>query len=245
MVQIAIAEDNTAERRLLKNKVAGYKNYDLLFEAVDGWDLLKKLQSAKKLPHILLLDINMPYVNGLLITIYCSLKYPSIKIIGISSHTNENLVREVLSEGALGFIAKYFLYPTSIAYQSVYNREDLLAMAIKSVLANKLFIDKLVVNNPEKILFSISTKAIIANNYQHINATLVQFAILNATGLPFKNIAELMCVTEPAVKKYCRKLSAEVKVTDRYELSNYCMQNGIVKLATYFDSSMVILPAWN
>lgn len=244
MIQIAIAEDNAAERGLLKSEIAAHKNYHLMLEAVDGWDLLKKLLAAKKLPQVLLLDINMPYVNGLLITIYCALKYPSIKIIGISSHTNENLVREVISEGALGFICKYFLVKDSILYAANYKNIDLLDMAIASVMDNRLFIDKLVINEPEKLQLSIATKAVIATHYKHIKETLVEFAILNSAGLDFKMIAELMCVSEHAVKKYYRQLSVQLKVKNRTELVSYCMHHGIIKLATYFDNSMAVTTGW-
>ena len=66
------------------------------------------LQNTKHLPDILLLDIKMPKIDGLLLTQYITFIHPSIKIIGVSSHSNEALVTEVLSEGALGFITKSF-----------------------------------------------------------------------------------------------------------------------------------------
>ncbi len=245
MLQIAIAEDNATERGLLKKAVALQKNCHLLFDAMDGWDTLKKLQVAKKLPDILLLDMNMPYVNGLIITIYCAFKYPSIKIIGVSSHTNENLVREVITEGALAFISKYFLYPGTLFHKLANEQTDELAAAIAAVLKNQIFISKLVVNNPDAMQLSVSTKTIIAANYKHIKEPLIAFAILNAADLDFKKIAALMCITEHTVKKYSGQIAILLKVTNRSQLTNHCMQHGIIKLATFFDTSVVHQAAWD
>ncbi len=237
-ITIAIAEDNAVERRLLKSEVAGNTNYKLLFDAEDGKDLLFKLQKAKVLPDVLLLDINMPRVNGLIITTYVTFKYPGIKIIGVSSHTNQSLLTEVLSEGAKGFIAKYFLYKESLLYKDHLMGINLLQQAVNSIMQGNIYIDKLVMNEVDKIQLSISTHEIINTKYPYFKPKLVEFAILNASGLTHEEIAALMCLSVAAIKKYCTNLMAEFMAGDRFELGVQCMQRGIVKLAVYYDKSI-------
>ena len=60
------------------------------------------------MPDCILLDIQMPKIDGLLLAQYISHKYPQLKMIGVSTHSNVELVTEVLSEGATAFISKYF-----------------------------------------------------------------------------------------------------------------------------------------
>lgn len=237
MVTIAMAEDNATHRGLLKNEIAT-NGYKLLFDAVDGKDLLRKLQSAKVLPQVLLLDIQMPYVNGLAATTYITFKYPSIKIIGVSSHTNERLVSEIISEGATGFISKHFLTKDSIIYIECLKDINILQNAIDTVLQNKRFVDKLVVNDPDDLDLSMSTQQIIEVNYKYLKPRLVEFAILNATDLKIKDIADLLCVSYDAVRKYYKQLAKEFKVTSSEKLAKACMENGIVKFASYYDKYM-------
>jgi YesN/AraC family two-component response regulator len=93
MLTIAIAEDNPVEMEGLIQHVnkLGHK---LVLTAINGYDLLLQLSKlpTQKLPQILLLDINMPKVNGLIVTMYFTYKYPSIKIIAVSSHTSNTLI---------------------------------------------------------------------------------------------------------------------------------------------------------
>jgi DNA-binding NarL/FixJ family response regulator len=239
MITVAIAEDDAPSMRALQHEVAAL-GYKILLTAPNGKDLLQQLQKLKadKLPTVLLLDINMPYVNGLLVTTYCSLKYPSIKIVGVSSHTNERLIREVLAEGANCFISKYFLTKDSVVYQTYLKHRNVIQEAIQSALKGEKMIDELIVNEPNKIGTSVATKQVIAVNYHHLKPKLIEFAILNAAELSFNDIASLMNVSYASVKDYCKTLCAQFNVADRHELTIKCMQFGIIKLAVYYDDTM-------
>jgi DNA-binding NarL/FixJ family response regulator len=239
MITIAIAEDDAQSMRALQHEIAtlGYK---ILITATNGKDLLLQLQKLKvnKLPTVLLLDINMPYMNGLLVTTYCSFKYPSIKIIGVSSHTNERLIREVLAEGATCFISKYFLTKESVIYQTYLKHSNIIQEAIQNAFKGEKMIDALIVNEPNKIGSSIATKQVIAINYQHLKPKLIEFAILNAAELSFNDIAGLMNVSYASVKDYCKTMCVQFNVADRHELTKKCMQFGIIKLAVYYDDTI-------
>jgi DNA-binding NarL/FixJ family response regulator len=239
MLTIAIAEDNAAEREGLIKQVALLR-HKLLFAAVNGYDLLEQLLKLQKdkLPKLLLLDINMPRINGLIITIYCAFKYPNIKIIGVSSHTNEQLVTEILTEGAVAFITKYFLTPNSIVYKDNYGTTNVLQIAIDAVLQAQLFIDKLLVNDTTNIKLTPTTASIIAKNYKHLNAKQIEFAILNAAGLSIKDIAKLMSVSPNTVKDYNKILCKHFAVANHSQLALACFQHGIVKQAVYYDKTM-------
>lgn len=239
MLTIAIAEDNAAEMEGLKQQVAtlGHK---LLLTAVNGYDLLEQLLKlpTDKLPKLLLLHINMPRINGLLITTCCTFKYPSIKIIGVSSHTNEQLITEVITEGAVAFITKYFLTPDSIVYKANYGSTNVLQIAINAILAGQLFIDKLLVNNPTTIKLTSTTASIIARHYKHLKPKQIEFAILNAAGLSLKEIAYLMHTTTNTVKDYNEVLCNQFNVVNHGQLALACVQHGIVKQAIYYDTTM-------
>jgi DNA-binding NarL/FixJ family response regulator len=238
MITIGIAEDNATEREQLKNAISGYpKDYKLLFAAKDGKDCLQQLK--KHPPNILLLDINMPFVTGLIITTWCSYKHADTKIIGVSSHTNENLIREVITEGAKAFISKYFLSPESIIYKEALEGADLLKEAITKVYNSERFIDKLVMNNPELFKPSICSREIIAKDFPNLKHDHILFAILNTTDLSYEEIAALMDISLHTVKSYYQKLANQFKVSGRTNLANYCMRHGLVKFAGFYDDSFI------
>ncbi len=245
MLTIAIAEDNAAEMVGLIEHVnkLGHK---LLLTAINGYHLLEQLSKLPtyKLPNILLLDINMPKINGLIVTMYFANKYPSIKIIAVSSHTNDTLIAEVVTEGASAFITKYFLTPNSVVYQNVYGTTNVLELAIEAVQNGQLFIDKLLVNNPSDIKTTLATSTIIENHYSSLKPHKRAFIILNGADLSFKEIAILMHTTENTVKEYSSILCKKFGVKNRYLLTKACFAHCIVKQAVYYDSTMGIKQDW-
>ena len=239
MLTIAIAEDNSAEREGLIQQVKTL-GYTLVLTAVDGYDLLLQLAKlpTNKLPNILLLDMNMPKINGLLVTTYCTYKYPSLKIIAVSSHTNDALITEVITEGASAFITKYFLTPNAFIYTDNYGSTNTLQMAIKALQNEQLFIDKLLVNNPESITRNVSTNAIVATKFQHLKPIHREFAILNASGLSLSEVAALMHISVNTIKDYNILLCKQFAVKNHHQLAQACFAYGIVKQAVYYDHTM-------
>ncbi len=238
MINVALAEDDSLERDLLIKEIITNPAYNLIITAVDGFDLLQQIHKAKILPDILLLDINMPKVDGLLVTSYLHLIYPEIRIIGVSSHCSENLIRAVLSEGANGFITKYFLYKQSILFMDHYRQTDFLGEAIHNVFNGNNYIDKLLTNHPAQIKLSISTHQVITSHFKQLKQELVQFALLNAAELTFAEIAAIMNLSKASIKNYYNQLSVRFNLGNRKELTTFCIKNGLVKLPFYLDNNL-------
>lgn len=148
MILFAIAEDEEAYCAKIKKELSSFREHELTICVKDGHALLLALNKAKRLPDILLLDIQMPKIDGLVLTQYITLKYPSIKIIGVSTHSNKELVTEVLSEGAIGFITKYFTAKESLIYSQIYGCWNIFFEAIEAALINQLYLDALILTIP-------------------------------------------------------------------------------------------------
>ncbi|MDP1810974.1 MAG: response regulator transcription factor [Sediminibacterium sp.] len=237
MITFALAEDDEQHSSLIKQALKQLAETTLLIDAVDGYALLTKLNNAKKLPDILLLDINLPKIDGLLLTIYISRKYPSIKIIGISSHCNKELVTEVLSEGAISFISKHFTSKTSAIYQAIFGKRNILFEAINDTLAGKQYTDTMLFNEVDQLTLSKSTKKIIEEKFPLLTNTQIKFLILNAADLSYKEIALSMNKSRASVKGYYNTLALQFKVNNRTELSCFCIKNGLVKLPAFYDKT--------
>ncbi|WP_026764491.1 response regulator transcription factor [Sediminibacterium salmoneum] len=235
MIQIGLVEDNERYRLLIKNEIGKVKNSKLIIDASDGFELLLNLNLAKKLPDILLLDIELPKIDGLLLTSYISRTYPSIKIIGVSSHSNKALVTEVLNEGARSFISKHFTSPNSAIYKQAYGNRSVFREALDYTILNSTYIDDLLFNKGKELKLSSSTNQIIDKKIPELTLIQRQFLLLNAADLSYSEIALIMNKSLPSIKKYLAYFLEKFEVKNKSELITYCIKNGFVKLPALYN----------
>ncbi len=103
-INIAIAEDHRLVRQGFIRMLSDYPNINVLFEASNGKELLKYLKESK--PSIILLDIAMPVMGGIKAMGIIKERYPKLKIIVISSYSEETSIIEYVKLGANSFLNK-------------------------------------------------------------------------------------------------------------------------------------------
>src|SRR5690625_3442383 len=79
MLQIAITDDHTLFRKSLKMLINSFENMEVILEAANGIELLERLET--RIPDILLLDLQMPEMDGFDTCVKVKEKYPGIKIL--------------------------------------------------------------------------------------------------------------------------------------------------------------------
>ncbi len=101
---ILLVDDNAVVRRGLRILLGLEKDLRVIGEAADGCQavlLAKKLQ-----PHLIIMDVAMPLLNGIEATRQIMSHLPAIKILALTSHGDEQHVEEMMAAGAAGFIVK-------------------------------------------------------------------------------------------------------------------------------------------
>src|SRR3982751_3681627 len=104
MKSIVLADDHVMLRNGLAELVKN-RGYRVLFEADNGNDLIKKLD-AENLPDIVLMDINMPEMDGYETTKYLRNNYPTVNVLALSMYDQEASIIRMLKCGARGYILK-------------------------------------------------------------------------------------------------------------------------------------------
>lgn len=121
-IKIAIADDHQLFLEGLKFIISSFSNVEVVIEANNGQELLKSL--ADRPVDVVLMDLDMPILDGIETTKEVKMKYPELKIILLTMHNSPNLITNMMQLGANGYLVKdekpQILYE---AIQSVVNKD--------------------------------------------------------------------------------------------------------------------------
>lgn len=104
MIKIAVVDDHSLFRAGLIALLKDYEELKVVIEAADGKELMEKLKH--KMPHVVLLDIEMQGMDGITTTQLLHQKFPSLKIVVLTMHDEDEFIFEMISKGAHGFLPK-------------------------------------------------------------------------------------------------------------------------------------------
>jgi DNA-binding NarL/FixJ family response regulator len=106
--RIAIADDKQINRTSVKEKIMSFKEIELVLEARNGHDFLEQLKqlSAEKRPQVVLMDLEMPVMDGIQTISIASAAYPDIKFIVLTVFEDNEKIFEAIKAGAGGYLLK-------------------------------------------------------------------------------------------------------------------------------------------
>lgn len=105
LVRIAIVDDNVFLQKAVAEKLSFFDDLILKFTAINGKDLLTKLEANKNID-LILMDIEMPECNGIEATKMVKSKYPQLKIIMLTVFDNDENIFNAIQAGADGYLLK-------------------------------------------------------------------------------------------------------------------------------------------
>lgn len=105
-MNVAIADDEALFREGIARILQDYEDMALQFEAANGQDLLEQLAAAPALPDVLLLDLNMPVLNGIEAAKRMGGLYPDLRFIVLSSHHAKAFIVNMIELGAAAYLSK-------------------------------------------------------------------------------------------------------------------------------------------
>jgi len=102
LLRIVIADDHELVRRGIRALVMARPGWEIVAEAADGRDAVQVVQETK--PDVVVMDIGMPNLNGLDATRQIVAVVPQTRILILTMHHSEQIIREVIAAGARGFL---------------------------------------------------------------------------------------------------------------------------------------------
>lgn len=214
-IKVALADDHILLRNALASLIDNFEECKVIYQANDGKELLTFVQGDVK-PDVILLDLNMPNLDGYNTALWLQKHMPHIHVLMLTMYDSELLLIRLLQAGAKGFLKKD-IHPTELKYaiQSVVQVGYYYSHNTSSKLAN---------------LFRTTTGDHILLQKAMLNEQEIKFLQLTCTEMTYKEIALEMRLNPRAVDALRDTLFEKLDVKSRVGLALFAIKKGIVTL---------------
>jgi two-component system, NarL family, invasion response regulator UvrY len=213
-IKIALADDHVLLRNALAALINNFENCAVIYETNDGEELTGKIK-AGPVPDVVLLDLNMPKMDGFDTAVWINKFYPQVCVLMLTMYDSEMTLIRLLQVGIKGFLKKD-IDPAELKF------------AINSVMK-------------EGYYYSTHTAGRLANLFKNssdnkrlqslmLNDQEIKFLRFACTDLTYKEVAQKMSLTPRTVDVLRDQLFLKLDVKSRVGLAMVAIKNGIVSL---------------
>ncbi|WP_409250713.1 response regulator [Bacillus sp. SCS-153A] len=212
MIKLMLVDDHAVLRDGLKTILESEDDINVVGEAISGSDALNKVKELD--PDIILMDINMPGMNGVEVTKILKQQYPHIKVLMLTMHSHEEYFMAAIKEGADGYLLKDAPSEQVVeAVRTVFQGESV----IHPSLTRKLLTFHQQNQRQDKDDNSLTERE------REVLGCLVE-------GLSNKEIGKRLYVSDKTVKIHVSNIFKKLNVKSRSQVVIYAVQNKLVPL---------------
>ncbi|MEO8568324.1 MAG: response regulator transcription factor [Ginsengibacter sp.] len=208
-INIGIVDDHQLFLKSLSMMLQSLNNYDVVVEAVNGKDLQEKL-TGKMAPEIMLIDVNMPVMDGIATAVWLNKYFPLIKLVALTMNDTDKSIINMIRAGCCAYLLKD-IHPIElenalheIYTKGYYNADESNINFRRLLQAEK---DALKITDKEK--------------------TFLEFACSDMT---YKEIASKMYLSERTIDGYRENLFRKLNVQSRVGMALEAIRKDLVKL---------------
>src|SRR5882724_9262971 len=212
--RIVIADDHELVRRGIRSILTAHRGWQVVGEASDGALAARLTENLR--PHVLIMDVTMPKLDGLEATRKILNDCPETKILILTMHESDQMVRRILEAGARGYILK-----SDLAEQ--------LVRAVREVSQGKLFLTPRVSDIVLRGFLDVEKRSRAAlDDEAKPTAREREILRLLVMGKPNKEIGSLLGITVRTVETHRAKIMLKLGVHSIAELIHFAMDRGLV-----------------
>lgn len=212
VVKVMIADDHVLMREGIRQLLEFDGTVKVIEEASNGTECIQKLKSVK--PEVLLLDINMPNMNGIEVLEHIKSRGMDVKVLILTVHNEVEYLIKAVDIGADGYILKDSgSAELKKAISVIMNGESYIQPSLIPALNSRLVardVDK------EKI--------------ESLTKRELEVLIQVANGMFNKEIATMLNISERTVKNHVSNIFKKIEVSDRTQAAVFAIKNDIIKL---------------
>lgn len=215
-IRVIIVDDESLVRAALRVFLDSAEGFDLVGEADNGIDAIALVRSTQ--PDVVLMDVQMPKMDGIEATQRLTREFPGIKIVALTTFSSERVIVPMLSAGAAGFLVKdtspdRILDAARLAHEGGY---------VLSPRVAKELVSSVKQNEP--------AAARAFGRDEELTERELEVVTLLAQGMSNAEIAAAMFVSEATVKSHLGRITAKWGVRDRIQVLIRATQYGLVSL---------------
>lgn len=211
-VRIMIVDDHPMAREGMKEILNEEETFNIVGEATTGKEAVEQTEAF--MPDLILMDINLPDLNGMKATRLIKSKYPYVKIVMVTVSDDIVDLFESIKNGAQGYLLKHVEHDSWIPY-------------LKAIMNDDVQIDKPIA---KQILQEFSNHHLIAENKRDSLSTRErEILTLVANGLTNKEISTRLEISEYTVKNHLKNLFQKLHLNNRVQLAKYAYEHGYLR----------------
>ncbi len=210
--KIGLVDDHQLFLKSLGLMLDSFNSYDVILEATNGKDLQEKIKGKKELPDIILVDVNMPVMDGVETTQWLSENHPEVKVVALSMNADDHTIISMFKAGCCGYLLKD-THPNELERAL----DEINKRGFYNADAGNI--------NFRKILFHADEK-----NTLQLSEKEKHFLNLACSELTYKQIATEMNLAERTVDGYRETLFKKLNVQSRVGLCLEALRQELVKL---------------
>ena len=213
-IKLCIVEDHDMFREGLRYVLSSNPNFEIIAEASNGADFMKLLD--KEIPDVVLMDIDMPIMNGIEATSEALKKYPDLNVITLSMHGDYGHYKKMIDSGAKGFVLK----------SSGVNQ---LSDAIEEIMKGNVYFSQELLMNIilKKEATPVSSELI---NKLDISDREMDVLRLICEGNTNKQIADKLFISIKTVEGHKSKLMLKTETNNTVSLVLFSIKNQLVEI---------------
>jgi two-component system response regulator NreC len=212
MTRVVIADDHAIVRAGLRALLLEEAEFDLVGEAVGGYETIELVEKTN--PDVLILDLSMPDLDGISVTRKVKPQFPNLKILILTLHEDEALLKEAIKTGAAGYILKRAA-------------EAELISAIQIIMRGDLYIDPSMVRG----LLEDTPRSQAKQEKPTESLTPRETEILGliVEGYTNRQIGAELNISVRTVEGHRANISDKLGLHSRVELVRYARQHGLIE----------------
>ncbi|MCY2687613.1 response regulator transcription factor [Salinimicrobium sp. TH3] len=214
-IKIILADDHQMFLDGLASLLSQLQDVEVIATANSGREVMEKLTGLS--PHLVIVDINMPVMNGLETTQEIKARYPQIKVLGLTMENDLHLVKAMLEAGASGYILKNTgKTELELALRQVMKGEPYLSQTISNQLAQNLLRNFQQKNEFEDPLRSLTER---------------ELEILKLIALEHSNteIADLLFISPKTVETHRKNLMRKIEVKNSLGVYKFAVKHKLLE----------------
>ena len=215
VIKTVIVDDNTFLIKAIQEKLSFFDDIQIKFTALDGSDLLTKISNNHNID-VILMDIDMPILNGIEATEIIKNKYPHIKVIMLTVFDNDENIFNAIKAGADGYLLKE-VEPKTL-YEGIIDTlnggaamNPSIALKTLKLLRNPIDLD----NKKEEEIIKLTTREV---------DVLEQLS----KGLNYINIAKNLFLSPATVRKHIENIYTKLQVHNKLEAVQKAKKNNLI-----------------